>query len=414
MSELFRHEAVGHATGRLHGEVLLATPMSVRTLGLLLVLMVFGALAFLFNTSYARKATISGVLVPDQGMVRATVQATGTLQSVMLQEGDHVVAGDKIAIVSLAAVTESGNVGETISRSLISEAAAARAKAEATIARLEVEYKQANRRLVESQAEQDQIKSQISLQIQRVELAQADLSRGLAVAAKGFMARKDVDARRSALLLAQQELSTHRRALATSEREIADTSARITSIPLEMASARAEAESAAATLQQRTAESEAKRLQFVTAPVSGRIAALPVSPGQTLNAGSTVAVIIPEGGRLEAELFAPSRAIGFVRAGQEVHISLQAFPYQRFGTIAGHIRIVSTTVIAPSEVSVPGLNVQEPTFRIRVSLAHAVVRAYGESYPLQPGMQVSAEVVFDRRTLVQWLFDPIYAVARRA
>jgi membrane fusion protein len=41
------------------------------------------------------------------------------------------------------------------------------------------------------------------------------------------------------------------------------------------------------------------------------------------------------------------------------------------------------------------------------------MQAYGESYPLQPGMLVSADVVFDRRSLVQWLFDPIYAVARR-
>jgi membrane fusion protein len=189
--------------------------------------------------------------------------------------------------------------------------------------------------------------------------------------------------------------------------------ARTASIPLEMAGARAEAEGAAATLQQRTAESEARRFQFVTAPVAGRIAALPVTTGQTVTAGATVAVIIPQGGQLEAELFAPSRAIGFVRSGQEVQISLQAFPYQRFGTVSGRIRLVSTTVIAPSEVVIQGLKIEEPTFRIRVSLAREAMQAYGESYPLQPGMLVSADVVFDRRSLVQWLFDPIYAVARR-
>jgi membrane fusion protein len=385
----------------------------VKTLGVLLAAIVFGAVIFLLNASYARKSTISGLLVPDQGMVRAAVQATGSLQSVMLKEGDRVTAGDRIAVVSLAAITEGGNVGETISRGLASEAIAARAKAESTLARLQVEMEQAKSRLVKNQAESDQIKAQISLQIQRVELAEADLARGLAVAQKGFMARKDVDARRSSLLLAQQELSTHRRALAANEREIADVSARIASIPLEIAGARAEAESAAATLQQRTAESEAKRFQFITAPVSGRVAALPVSPGQNISAGATVAVIIPEGGHLEAELFAPSQAIGFVRNGQEVHIRLQAFPYQRFGTLAGRIRIVSTTVIAPSEVTLQGLNIQEPTFRIRVSLSRENVEAYGETYQLQPGMLVSADVVFDRRSLLQWLFDPIYAVARR-
>jgi membrane fusion protein len=413
MSELFRREAVRHATRRLEGEVLLATPLSVKTLGLLLVVIVFGAAAFLFLASYARKATVSGLLVPDQGMVRAANAATGSLQSIMVKEGDSVAAGDRIAVVSLAAMTEGGNVGEAISRGLTSEAIAARAKAEATLARLQVELEQSKNRVIKSKAEQDQITAQIALQEQRVELAKADLDRGIAVAQKGFMARKDVDARRSSLLLAQQELGTHRRALSTNEREIADVNARIASIPLEMAGARAEAEGAAATLQQRTAESEARRLQFVTAPIAGRIAALPVATGQTVTAGATIAVIIPKGGQLEAELFAPSRAIGFVRSGQEVQISVQAFPYQRFGTVVGRIRLVSTTVIAPSEVSIQGLKIEEPTFRIRVALARDAMQAYGESYPLQPGMLVSADVVFDRRSLVQWLFDPIYAVARR-
>lgn len=414
MTELFRREAVRHATRRLEGEVLLATPLSVKTLGLFLAVIIFTALAFLFNASYARKAAISGLLVPDQGMVRAASQTAGSLQSIMVKEGDIVAVGDRIAVLSLAAVTESGNVGETVSKGLTSEAIAARARAEAMLARLQVELEQTKNRLIKSQAEQDQIKTQIALQVQRVELAQADLTRGLAVAEKGFMARKDVDARRSSLLLVQQELSNHRRLLATNERDIADVNARLASIPLEAAAARAEAEGAAATLRQRTAESEAKRFQFVTAPISGRIAALPVTTGQTVNVGSTVAVIVPEGGQLEAELFAPSRAIGFVRSGQEVQISLQAFPYQRFGTVSGRVRIVSTTVIAPNEVVIQGLNIQEPTFRIRVALSREVIQAYGESYPLQPGMLVSADVVFDRRSLVQWLFDPIYAVARRS
>jgi membrane fusion protein len=122
---------------------------------------------------------------------------------------------------------------------------------------------------------------------------------------------------------------------------------------------------AAAGLQQRTVESEARRLQFITAPIAGRVAALPVSAGQSVAAGATIAVIIPEGGQLEAELLAPSRAIGFVKPGQEVKVSLQAFPYQRFGTVAGRIRMVSTTVIAPNEVAAPAGNADLSRHRLR-------------------------------------------------
>lgn len=413
MAELFRREAIRHATRRLEGDVVLATPLSVKTLGLFLVGVILAAILLLVNATYARKATVTGLLVPDQGMVRASIQATGSLQSVMIKEGDIVAAGDRLAVVNLAAESAAGNVGDAISKGLTSEALAARAKAESALARLQVELEQAKNRLAKSENEQEQIKVQISLQQQRVALGQADLERALEVAAKGFMARRDVDARRSSLLLLQQELATQRRLMATSEREIADIRSRLASIPLEMAAARAEAQGAAAALEQRAADAESRRLQFVTAPISGRIAALPVVTGQTVTAGATIAVIVPEGGQLEAELLAPSRAIGFVRPGQQVQISLQAFPYQRFGTVTGKIRLVSSTVLAPSEVAIQGLNIQEPTFRIRVSLAHESIQAYGESYPLQPGMLVSGDIVFDRRTLIQWLFDPIYAVAGR-
>jgi membrane fusion protein len=130
--------------------------------------------------------------------------------------------------------------------------------------------------------------------------------------------------------------------------------------------------------------------------------------------GGTLAVIIPDGGKIEAELLTPSRAIGFIEPGQEVQLQLQAFPYQRFGLVHGRVKSISSTVMGPSEISIPGLAIQEPVFRVRVALVHEFIDAYGKIYPLQPGMLLSAEIVFDRRTLLQWLFDPLYAVAKRA
>jgi len=413
VSELFRREAIHHATQRLEGSVVLATPLSVKTLGLFLAVIIFAVTAFAASASYARKAAVVGLLVPDQGMIRATAQAAGTLQSLMVHEGDIVRGGTRIAVVSLSAETSAGNVGDVVAKSLRSEAFAARAKAESQLARLEVEREQAGIRLSKSEAELMQVMTQIELQMQRVQLAHQELERGEIIAAKGFLARRELESRRSASLASEQELAAQRRQQATIERDIADIKSRGASIPLEIEAAHSEAQTASAVLEQRSAESEARRLQFVTAPVAGRIAAVPVSTGQAVAPGSTVAVILPEGGRLEAELLAPSRAIGFVRPGQEVAVSLQAFPYQRFGTVRGVVRSVSSTVLAPNEVPVQGLNLQEPVFRIRVTLSREVMHAYGETIPMQPGMLVSAQIVFDRRNLLEWLFDPIYAVGRR-
>lgn len=414
MSELFRREAVQHATRRLEGGVVVATPLSLKTLGLFLAAILFAVAAFASRATYARKATVAGYLIPDQGMIRATSNAAGTLQSVLVREGAIVQAGDHIAVLGLSAETAAGNVGTIVSQGLEAESRAARVRAVSRLAQLEVERDQSGERLSKAESELQQVGTQISLQVQRVDLARVELERGTEVARKGYLSKREVNARHVTVLGAEQELATLNRQKASIEREIADIRARLASIPLEIDSARSEAETAEASISQRRAESEARRLQIITAPLGGRVAALPVTTGQSISAGATVAVVIPSGGRIEAELLAPSRAIGFVQPGQEVALSLQAFPYQRFGTVAGTVRMVSSTVIGPNEVQLQGLKVQEPVFRIRVALSRESIDAYAQTIPFQPGMLVSAEIVFDRRSLLEWLFDPIYAVGRRS
>lgn len=413
MSELFRREAVQHATRRLAGDVVLATPLSVKTLGLFLSAVVFAAALFASLASYARKTSVTGLLVPDQGMIRVALQTPGTLQSIMVKEGDITSAGDRLAVVAMGAETIGGNVGEVVAKGISAETAAARAKAQSVLARLQVEGEQAAIRLAKSKIEQQQVVKQLELQQTRVDFAKVELERAEAAAEKGFMSKFELNNRRTNTIAQEQELANLRRQIATIEREAADIEARLASIPHEKAAAESEAKTAEATLLQRTADAESRRSQFITAPVSGRVAALPVMPGQAIVAGSTIAVIVPEGSRIEAELLAPSRSIGFIRPGQEVHLILQAFPHQRFGTLTGTVRTVSSTVLAPNEVVIQGLDIREPVFRIRVSLSRDTMQAYGESIALQPGMLVSADVVFDRRSLLQWLFDPIYAVRGR-
>lgn len=227
------------------------------------------------------------------------------------------------------------------------------------------------------------------------------------------MPRRELEARRSAELSIQQESSTLSSQALTYEREIGEVNARLASIPIDLLAARAEAASTRAGLDQQATQTEAQGRYVVVATVAGRVAALPVVAGQTVTPGAVVAVLTAGDSVLEAELYAPSRAAGFVREGQEVRLLYQAFPHQKFGTGEGVVTSVSRTVLAPAEVAIPGLQVQEPVFRVRVELAKDSVAAYGENLPLQPGMLVSADVVIDRRSLLEWLLDPLYAAGRR-
>jgi membrane fusion protein len=91
----------------------------------------------------------------------------------------------------------------------------------------------------------------------------------------------------------------------------------------------------------------------------------------------------------------------------------QAFPHQKFGAADARIVSVSRTVLSGDELSIPGLKTGEPVFRVRAALAQSIVRAYGEAIPIRPGMVLTADVIIDERTLLEWLLDPLYAAGRR-
>jgi len=305
-----------------------------------------------------------------------------------------------------------GNAGVAMAEALRDEAAAINTRCAAQIAKLEAEGPQTQTRRDNLRIELRYLEEQANLRETRVTIAETAVKE-VEGASPGSIARREIEQRRSAALMAQQELVTLHRQAAAMKREIADLAARLTVIPIEITATRADTQAAGAGLTERASEAEQRHAVFVLAPVAGRIAALPVAAGQPLAPNATLAVITPLAGRLEAELLAPSRAAGFIELGQDVRLQLQAFPYQRFGTVRGTVKTVSTTVLGPSEISIPGLTIQEPIFRVRVALSREAIDAYGKSYPLQPGMLLSADIVFDRRNLLQWLFDPLYAVRRR-
>jgi membrane fusion protein len=52
-------------------------------------------------------------------------------------------------------------------------------------------------------------------------------------------------------------------------------------------------------------------------------------------------------------------------------------------------------------------------YRITVALDQQSVQAYGQPQALSPGMAVDADVLLDRRRLIEWLFEPVLGLAGR-
>lgn len=412
-SDLFRREAVDHATRRLDGEVVVATPLKVSILGALLVGVVAVAGAFATTASYARKESVVGWLTPEAGMVRAAAQRGGIATEVLVEEGATVAAGAPLAVMRLSADTVAGDAGEALLRALTAQAEAAEARARAAAASLVAEGERLRGERAGLVEELAAIADQISFQERRVTLTVAETGRGEEMAARGILPRAELDRRRTAELEARQDLAALRGAMTSLQRDIDALDARVAAIPIDRAAAEAEAAAARAALAERTTQARVADQYVVVSPIAGRVAAIPVQPGRSLIPGETVAVVTPADGHLVAELYVPSRAAGFIQPEQDVRLMYEAFPHQRFGVGAARVQTVSRTVLAPSEVAIPGVALQEPVFRVRAVLERETVDAYGAPIPLQPGMLLHADVVIDQRSLLEWLFDPIFAARRR-
>jgi len=152
----------------------------------------------------------------------------------------------------------------------------------------------------------------------------------------------------------------------------------------------------------------------VTAPQDGLVTAIAAERGQYV-ALQPLATLLPGASPLEAHLFAPSRAVGFVEAGQKVRVRYAAYPFQKFGQYDGEVVQVSRAALAPAELP-PQLALParaEALYRITVRLASPYVMAYGKAQPLTAGMQLEADVMQERRRLIEWVFEPLIALGRK-
>lgn len=70
-------------------------------------------------------------------------------------------------------------------------------------------------------------------------------------------------------------------------------------------------------------------------------------------------------------------------------------------------------------VSATAVNAQGPNgvtiavYPVTVAIGKASVSAYGREEPLVSGMTLAARIVTERQSLLQWLFEPLFAVRQR-
>lgn len=396
--------AQGLPGGRLEGRIILPSMPGASLIACLGVTFVVAGLTFASVAPLSVTVAARGSLTPEGGMIRLTAQQGGEVASVQVVEGAFVQTGQIIAVMNLAPALPQGDAGEAVMVQFREEQQGAQASAAADLLRL---YTERSRLVAKQQSlatELSETRNQQRIAHEQYEIAQAELSRSEEIAARGYLTRRDLDARRSSTLAAEARRSQVVNAVHTLERELADTRSELALIPVQISSANAAARVVGAQLDQRQTEAAAHNGYLVKAPVSGRLMRLDASAGASVEAGGEIAMIYPQGASLEAELFVPAEAIGSLRVGQQVNLRYRAFSYRTFGAALGRISNLSNvgTTMGTAASGAP-----TPLYRVTVDIPSELVRAWGESRPLTPDMPVDADIVIDKRTAFQLLFAPL-------
>lgn len=410
---LFREEVFEGRRARLHGEVILSQPLSTRMFVTALLLIIVVAGAWISSGTYSRVETVPGLLVTDIPSAKVVAMQNGIVSELPVIEGQNVEKGDRLLVINSDRQVTSG--GDVAGRSL-DAVKARRQLSETRLALVDNRASAERSRLLtvinstESQAAD--LREQIALQEQVVDSNQRIFAQISEVVEQGFVSKVEYERRRQTMLNAQQSLSGLRQRLSANLGEAEQARAQLAAANIEAAQNTSTIQEGLQTLSAEEARLEGEQSYVITAPIGGRVSALATGLGRPANAGRPLMIIVPDNAQLEAELYAPTRAVGMVAPGKETRLLYDAFPYQKFGSFLGTISSISRIAVDPRETEIP-FPFEEPVYRVRVTLHQQDVEAYGEASSLQPGMTLKANIILERQSFLNWILEPLNAVINR-
>jgi membrane fusion protein len=405
---LFRQEAIEFQQhGQQWGQVALLQSLPIRLMVWFIAAAAAAIIAFLFLAQYARKETVTGYLTPAAGTARIFVPQQGTIAAVHVEQGQRVGEGQPLLSVTTSRIAANGeDVDATVLAALARQQDQLTRQIAAEERRTESERDRLAAQIQGLETELGHIVAQIANQRERIRVVERLVAAAAQLAPRGLVSELDQRRREEALLEQRQSLNVLNQQLAARQSQLTEMRYTLEQLPTVMAEKIQLLRNELSAAEQRIAEVEGRRAYVIRAPIAGRVSSLQASVGQVADPQRLQLQIVPAAGELQAELFVPARAIGFVEVGQDVRILYDAFPYQHFGTYRGRIVRLSQTILTGADVSTP-VALREPAYKAIVALERLDIDAYGKRVPLQPDMLLKADIILERRTLVEWILNPL-------
>lgn len=377
--------------------------------------------------TFSKQETMRGIVLGTKGGQRIVASVSGTVSGIWARQGDTVSSGQKL-ITIVPQQTAAG--AQSLSESDLQALRQQKENATRQMAEIKALMERDERDLADFDASLETLSANLKAQERDIEAAvveqQALVSKMQRYLKVGYatrdnvtlqeQARQDYSRKLAEVRLQIAQLSTtaleRRRAVQQGNTASAGQLSELTRLVAELAARIERAKSAIAT-------------DIITV-ASGQVAAVTVREGSEVEVGDMVAAIGDPDAPIMIGMQAPSKTMGLLAIGQRVVLKYDAFPYKTFGVKYGRIVSISAQPTTLPREDEQQLAIADPNaakaadrappqskYLIEVEPEDKSIMAYGVERPILIGSTLTADVIVERRRLIDWVLDPILAMRGR-
>lgn len=412
-NQLYRSEALTFLSARRFGTIEITQPPTFMILTIAFTIAMAALVMFLITAEYSRKQTVVGYIEPMSGVTRIRSLFSGVTEEVFVSEGDAVTLDQPLVLLSAG---KSLNDGASANMVVLEELLQQKNKVITRIQNIEqqeaLDLRWFNVQTSLLEEELQKVEEQIGIQSQRVSLFSLELEAISELSSNALASGTSRRSTEASFLAEKHALAELEQEAAILARELEQSKYLLQRLPYQMRDELTVIETELSRLNTEIAQTRGQAEFTLKASSDGIVTAVNIKEGDPVALGLQTMAIISPNSPLQAVLLAPSRAIGFVEIGQSIKTKFDSFPYQKFGSHEAKISVISEAPILPSDITGP-VQTSEPVYLIYAELSQTNIPAYGQSREIQPSMRLNADIILERRTLIEWVLEPLYSLRGR-
>nr|WP_250894582.1 HlyD family efflux transporter periplasmic adaptor subunit [Enterobacter cloacae] len=372
-----------------------------------LCLLVFSIVFNFSETTLAR-----GVLIPAQGDVEVRARESGTIVDFAVRPGQYVKENDPLFTVSQDYGGKQGSVVQFDRQQMEAE----KKRSEQRVQTIEDSIATYRKNLAQ---QLDIADRQIVVSRDKVKKLRALLKNSTdtyeawkAISGKGYVSKVDLDKSHNDVLNAQLNLTLE-------ESSILDLEARKTSLT---DSTQSQIDSLSQELLyvknriseiDRNLSSRGSSTMAMLAPADGYVVAINFPPGRAITQNSEVVVIRKNtAASMEGYLYVPATGVGRVAKGDKVKLRFDSWPVDKYGSVEATLSDFYEVNIDAHSALIP-LQEGQNYYLAKVRVPSWFTDPDNKKRLLMGGMTVNADIVIDRKPLINLLIAPLERVRKR-